>query len=330
MHFILFPTWTPTAAIMSCRWNICLMLLFKGVNLCFFLLEWPRTRPGSKTSWTWWNSSVRTSGRVCSRSRLTTCEPTTRYPKQLPLWSRQISSRIYLSISTVDLFTISGCYCCYQVFDSVVDVSGHLRPPGQRVSVAESAVSRETVSGSGPEGTTVQTSGGLSAFFVSYVCGGEPTRACLGLQYLAFTCGLVRGALLSLGVKSIVTAEASIMPASKTRCRLHHQEQQQSFFFRWKCVFSLSSKQPPKAGHEEVRGLTEPAVTWTPPFSAGFLISYQSYCHSVCTSTGQTSVGVHMQTRAGEFRRIQSEVTEPARKRNHFWNWMLSSLYACR
>lgn len=36
------------------------------------------------------------------------------------------------------------------------------------------------------------------------------------LQYLAFTCGLVRGALFSLGVKSIVTAEVSIMPASKT------------------------------------------------------------------------------------------------------------------
>ncbi|XP_070825654.1 trafficking protein particle complex subunit 6b isoform X2 [Chaetodon trifascialis] len=34
-------------------------------------------------------------------------------------------------------------------------------------------------------------------------------------QYLAFTCGLVRGALSSLGVKSIVTAEVSIMPACK-------------------------------------------------------------------------------------------------------------------
>ncbi|XP_026189145.1 trafficking protein particle complex subunit 6b isoform X1 [Mastacembelus armatus] len=34
-------------------------------------------------------------------------------------------------------------------------------------------------------------------------------------EYLAFTCGLVRGALSSLGVKSIVTAEVSIMPACK-------------------------------------------------------------------------------------------------------------------
>ncbi|XP_070825653.1 trafficking protein particle complex subunit 6b isoform X1 [Chaetodon trifascialis] len=34
-------------------------------------------------------------------------------------------------------------------------------------------------------------------------------------KYLAFTCGLVRGALSSLGVKSIVTAEVSIMPACK-------------------------------------------------------------------------------------------------------------------
>ncbi|XP_078112061.1 trafficking protein particle complex subunit 6b isoform X2 [Sander vitreus] len=34
-------------------------------------------------------------------------------------------------------------------------------------------------------------------------------------QYLSFSCGLVRGALSSLGVKSIVTAEVSIMPACK-------------------------------------------------------------------------------------------------------------------
>lgn len=48
------------------------------------------------------------------------------------------------------------------------------------------------------------------------VYGGEPMVACVLLQHLAFTCGLVRGALLSLGVKSIVTAEVSTMPASKT------------------------------------------------------------------------------------------------------------------
>uniref|UniRef100_A0A8D0AQR5 Trafficking protein particle complex subunit 6B n=2 Tax=Sander lucioperca TaxID=283035 RepID=A0A8D0AQR5_SANLU len=35
-------------------------------------------------------------------------------------------------------------------------------------------------------------------------------------KYLSFSCGLVRGALSSLGVKSIVTAEVSIMPACKT------------------------------------------------------------------------------------------------------------------
>ncbi|GAA6226788.1 trafficking protein particle complex subunit 6B [Lates japonicus] len=34
-------------------------------------------------------------------------------------------------------------------------------------------------------------------------------------KYLAFTCGLVRGALSNLGVKSIVTAEVSVMPACK-------------------------------------------------------------------------------------------------------------------
>uniref|UniRef100_A0A3Q0RXY4 Trafficking protein particle complex subunit 6B n=1 Tax=Amphilophus citrinellus TaxID=61819 RepID=A0A3Q0RXY4_AMPCI len=34
-------------------------------------------------------------------------------------------------------------------------------------------------------------------------------------KYLAFTCGLVRGGLSSLGVKSIVTAEVSVMPSCK-------------------------------------------------------------------------------------------------------------------
>ncbi|XP_043930159.1 trafficking protein particle complex subunit 6B isoform X2 [Protopterus annectens] len=32
-------------------------------------------------------------------------------------------------------------------------------------------------------------------------------------KYLAFTCGLVRGALSNVGIKSIVTAEVSTMPA---------------------------------------------------------------------------------------------------------------------
>ncbi|XP_053143430.1 trafficking protein particle complex subunit 6B isoform X1 [Hemicordylus capensis] len=34
-------------------------------------------------------------------------------------------------------------------------------------------------------------------------------------KYLAFTCGLIRGALSNLGIKSIVTAEVSAMPACK-------------------------------------------------------------------------------------------------------------------
>ncbi|CAO2586780.1 Trafficking protein particle complex subunit 6B [Lemmus lemmus] len=34
-------------------------------------------------------------------------------------------------------------------------------------------------------------------------------------QYLAFTCGLIRGGLSNLGIKSIVTAEVSSMPACK-------------------------------------------------------------------------------------------------------------------
>ncbi|KAK0142746.1 Trafficking protein particle complex subunit 6B [Merluccius polli] len=35
-------------------------------------------------------------------------------------------------------------------------------------------------------------------------------------KYLAFTCGLVRGGLSDLGVKSVVTAEVAGMPACKT------------------------------------------------------------------------------------------------------------------
>ncbi|XP_013884035.1 trafficking protein particle complex subunit 6b [Austrofundulus limnaeus] len=34
-------------------------------------------------------------------------------------------------------------------------------------------------------------------------------------KYLAFSCGLVRGALSNLGVRSIVTAEVSVMPSCK-------------------------------------------------------------------------------------------------------------------
>ncbi|XP_041429186.1 trafficking protein particle complex subunit 6B isoform X5 [Xenopus laevis] len=34
-------------------------------------------------------------------------------------------------------------------------------------------------------------------------------------QYLALTCGLIRGGLSNLGIKSIVTAEVSVMPACK-------------------------------------------------------------------------------------------------------------------
>ena len=44
----------------------------------------------------------------------------------------------------------------------------------------------------------------------TYECNG----VCV-LQYLAFTCGLVRGGLSDLGLKSVVTAEVAGMPACK-------------------------------------------------------------------------------------------------------------------
>jgi len=37
----------------------------------------------------------------------------------------------------------------------------------------------------------------------------------LSVQYVAFTCGLIRGALSSLGINSMVTAEVQSMPACK-------------------------------------------------------------------------------------------------------------------
>ncbi|XP_031449701.1 trafficking protein particle complex subunit 6B isoform X1 [Phasianus colchicus] len=39
-------------------------------------------------------------------------------------------------------------------------------------------------------------------------------------KYLAFTCGLIRGGLSNLGIKSIVTAEVSSMPACKFQLQL--------------------------------------------------------------------------------------------------------------
>lgn len=33
------------------------------------------------------------------------------------------------------------------------------------------------------------------------------------IQYLAFSCGVVRGALCNLGLESVVTAEVSVMPS---------------------------------------------------------------------------------------------------------------------
>lgn len=38
---------------------------------------------------------------------------------------------------------------------------------------------------------------------------------CVSSQYLAFSCGVVRGALSNLGLDSVVTAEVSVMPSCK-------------------------------------------------------------------------------------------------------------------
>jgi hypothetical protein len=48
-------------------------------------------------------------------------------------------------------------------------------------------------------------------------------RQCLEMapKYVAFTCGLIRGALSNLGINSMVTAEVQFMPA----CKFHIQVQ---------------------------------------------------------------------------------------------------------
>jgi len=40
-------------------------------------------------------------------------------------------------------------------------------------------------------------------------------------KYLAFPCGLIRGALANLGVLAVVTAEVSVMPACKFQIQIH-------------------------------------------------------------------------------------------------------------
>lgn len=62
-----------------------------------------------------------------------------------------------------------------------------------------------------------------SKFFNMRLCTWESRFVmCLYLyclQYLAFSCGMIRGALSSLGINCIVTAEVSAMPACKLKIR---------------------------------------------------------------------------------------------------------------
>ncbi|UYV63279.1 TRAPPC6B [Cordylochernes scorpioides] len=39
----------------------------------------------------------------------------------------------------------------------------------------------------------------------------------VNVQYLAFACGMIRGALANLGLKSIVSADVEVMPMCKSR-----------------------------------------------------------------------------------------------------------------
>lgn len=41
------------------------------------------------------------------------------------------------------------------------------------------------------------------------------------LQYLAFSCGLIRGALFNLGISSVVTADVSQPPSVKFQIKIH-------------------------------------------------------------------------------------------------------------
>lgn len=43
----------------------------------------------------------------------------------------------------------------------------------------------------------------------------QSVKCICNFQFLAFPCGMIRGALANLGVNSVVTAEVSAMPACK-------------------------------------------------------------------------------------------------------------------
>lgn len=164
-------------------------LRLKSSCLFFRSLEWQKTQHGSKTSWTSWSLFAKTFGRVCSRSRLTTCEQTTRWN-----WAPVHDLHWYWIIVTSDIkwltpfcphkqfkctlvITWAGLSVCVVFITNDEDVifvqscvsscsfcavlvllpciSGHLRSPGQQVSIAESAVSWKTVLGTGSKGTSL-------------------------------------------------------------------------------------------------------------------------------------------------------------------------------
>lgn len=45
----------------------------------------------------------------------------------------------------------------------------------------------------------------------------------ISFQYLAMSCGVIRGALANIGVNSVVTAEVSAMPSCKLLPKFHSE-----------------------------------------------------------------------------------------------------------
>lgn len=51
------------------------------------------------------------------------------------------------------------------------------------------------------------------------------------MQYVWFPCGIIRGALASLGVPTVVVAETSNLPQCNIKLRVHTMSQANFYFF---------------------------------------------------------------------------------------------------
>lgn len=165
--------------------------------------------------------------------------------------------------------------------EGVVDVSGHLRPPGQHVSVTESTVSRKAVSGPGSQGTPVQTSAALCCPSVECVkvercvcvCSTWPSPAAWW-EELCSAWGWRASSQLRCP-SCLQVRPASVSRGNPTVSSSHRNANV--------CFHETSAQARTCRGQRSHR----PAVTWSPPLSPGLLMSHQSDRHSDCLDKHQ-------------------------------------------